>query len=98
MGSPNKRMRIFRHLKTLKTDVALLQETHLKKEDYFRLKKLWVGEVYGSPAKGRNRGVITPLHKNCKYKSRNEEIDETGRRLIIQPTPVGTQEDTTPTC
>lgn len=57
LRSPNKRLRILRHLKRLKADVAL-------------------------------------LHKNCKYKSTNEEIDETGRRLTIQLTPVGTQGDT----
>lgn len=38
--------------------------------------------------------MIALLHKNCKYKSTNEEMDENGRRLTIQLIPVGTQGDT----
>lgn len=42
LGLPKKRMKILRHLKQLKPDIALLQETHLPKEDFSRLQKLWV--------------------------------------------------------
>lgn len=66
MRSPNKRMRVLRHLRKLKADIALLQETHLGEQDYFRLRKLWVGKVFGSPAQGKKGGVITLLHKTIK--------------------------------
>lgn len=43
-------MKVLRHLKRLKADVALLQESHLEESDFFRMQKLWVGEVLGSAA------------------------------------------------
>lgn len=56
LRSPNKRMQILRYLKKIKPDIALLQETNLRADTFFRLKKLWVGEVYGSPVKGKKEG------------------------------------------
>lgn len=50
LHSPNKRMMVLRHLKRLRADVALLQETHLEEKDFPRLQRLWVGKIYGSPA------------------------------------------------
>lgn len=72
-------MRVLRHLKKLKADIALLQETHMKAEDYFRLKKLWVGEVYGFLAVGKKGGVLTLIHKKCTYKTEQVDADEKGR-------------------
>lgn len=53
-------MKILRHLKRLKTDIALLQETHLLTPDFHRMKKMWVG----SDALGRKAGVLLLIHKN----------------------------------
>lgn len=39
LGSPIKRTKILGHLKKLKTNIALLQETHMSAQDYFRLRK-----------------------------------------------------------
>lgn len=57
LRSPRKRSKILRHLKRLKADLALLQETHLAEEDFHRLKKWWVGEVVGSKARGKKAGL-----------------------------------------
>lgn len=45
LRSPQKRMKVLRHLRKLKTDVAMLQETHLHSQDFFRMRKLWMGHT-----------------------------------------------------
>lgn len=64
--SPQKRTMVLRHLKKLKTDIALLQETHLRKEDFEIIRRLWVGEVVGSEGRGRKAGVLILIRKNVK--------------------------------
>lgn len=86
LRSPCKRMAILRHLKRLRTDVALLQETHLSADDLTSLCKLWVGTVYGSPALGRKAGVAILLHKNLKHMVRDVKIDLTGRKMTLHMT------------
>lgn len=81
--SPAKRMKILRHLKRLRADVALLQETHLGEWDFNRMKKLWVGKVIGTPAVGRKAGAIILLHKNLDYKLIKQRGDEEGRKPTI---------------
>ncbi len=39
LNGPVKRTRIFTHIKRLKTEIAFLQETHLRIEDHNRLEK-----------------------------------------------------------
>lgn len=56
LRSPHKRMMVLRHLRILNADIAVLQETHLPEEDFFRMRRLWVGEIAGSAAKGRKAG------------------------------------------
>lgn len=48
LHSPIKRMKVLHHLKYLRADTALLQESHLPETAFHHLKKLWVGEVVGS--------------------------------------------------
>lgn len=70
----------------MRTDIAFLQETHLGEQDFQRLKKLWVGEVIGSPALGRKAGVIILLHKKLPYAIRSVDRDQEGRKLTIHLT------------
>lgn len=79
LRSPNKRMKILRHLKRHKVNIALLQETHLQVEDYHRMRKLWVGEVVGSPALGNKAGVMILFNKNLSYNILSVENDTHGR-------------------
>lgn len=72
-------MKILRHLKRHKVDIALLQETHLQVEDYHRMRKLWVGEVVGSPALGNKAGVMILFNKNLSYNILSVENDTHGR-------------------
>lgn len=83
LRTPNKRMRVLRHLKRLKADIALLQETHLENKNFFRLKKLWVEEIHGSAAKGKKGGVSTLIHKCCPYTTHLIDKDEEGIRVMI---------------
>ena len=55
MNGPVKRARIFSHLKRLHTDIAFLQETHLRVQDQVLLRKAWIGQVYHSTFRNRVR-------------------------------------------
>lgn len=57
-------MKILRRLKRIHTDIVLLQETHLKDEEFKRMQKLWVGNVLCSGAVDRKAGVMILVHKN----------------------------------
>lgn len=78
-------MQILRHLKKLRPDIAMLQETHLGEGDLSRMKKLWVGTVYGSPAQGNRAGVLTLIHKHFPHTLVSHDTDEEGRisHLVI---------------
>lgn len=52
LGSPQKHLKVLRQLGHLKTDLALMQESQLREEDFHRLKRHWVGELLGSPSIG----------------------------------------------
>lgn len=67
LRSPTKRTKIVSHLKKLKTDIALLQETHMGEQDFHRMRKGWVGEVLGSPGKEKSRSDISEK-KHTLYK------------------------------
>lgn len=81
LRSPNKRMAILRHLKWLKTDIALLQETHLPSSDFWRMLKLWVGQTHGSASTNGKAGVVILIHKHlsCKVVSSDHDVE---RRLL----------------
>lgn len=85
-----KRSKVLRHIGKLKTGVALLQETHLSEGHFFRLRKWWVSEVLGSPAKGKIGGVVTLLKKNLPYTVGKTEADTEGHKLTATLTPKGT--------
>lgn len=74
---------VLRHLSKLKVDIALLQETHLSAADFPRMKKFWVGCVYGSPAVGRHAGVVIFIKKNLAFTFQDLLTDSEGRRLSL---------------
>lgn len=79
LRSPGKRSMVLRHLKRLGADVALLQETHLEDNKFFRLRSSWVGGVYGSSAQSHKAGVVTLLHKNVNCEVLSHQSDSEGR-------------------
>lgn len=83
LKSPQKRGMILRHLKKLHTDIALLQETHLLQADFPRMRKLWVGDVVGSPAIGRKAGTRIMIRKGLHVTLLSTERDTKGRRVSV---------------
>lgn len=63
LRSQQKRPKILSHLKRVRIDAALLQETHLAEGDFQWLKKWWVSEVAGSTTKGKKPGTIILINK-----------------------------------
>lgn len=84
-------MKILRHLKRLKTDIALLQESHLPASDFHRMQKLWVGTVLGSEAAGRKAGVLLLIHKNLPCSILSTKTDHQGR-LLTTHVKIGSKE------
>lgn len=63
LNGPVKRGKILSHIKNLKTDIAFLQETHLRNSDQLRLKRHWVGQIFHSSFNTKARGTAIIIHK-----------------------------------
>lgn len=87
LKSPQKRSKILRHLKWLKTNVALLQESHLTECDFHGLRKRWVGEIAKSVAKGKKGGTIILIHKRLSYVITDTDANTKWRRVTITLAP-----------
>ena len=83
LNGPVKRGRIFSHLRNLKTDIAFLQETHLRNLDQLRLKKQWVGQIFHSSFNTRARGTAIIIHKRIQFIPSNCISDPQGRYVIV---------------
>ncbi len=83
LNGPVKRTRIFTHIKRLKTEIAFLQETHLRIEDHNRLRKTWVGQVYHSSFNHRARGSAIIIHKRVQFTASGTISDPQGRYIIV---------------
>lgn len=94
LRSPNKCMRVLRHLRKLKVDIALL---HRNPSRLLKTQKFMGGEVKGSPAQGKMGGVVTLIHKCCPYTIQSVDADDVGRRITIHITPQGAT-DNAPIC
>lgn len=83
LNSPIKRAKILKHLKYLKTDVAFLQETHLKIADHFRIRKSWVGQVYHSNFDSKARGTAILFSKKTQFVLDEIINDHQGRFIVV---------------
>lgn len=83
LRSTSKRMRVRRHLKRLRADVALLQETHLSEQDFHRMRRVWVGEVRGSSARDKKGGVLILIHKQITTTVEKEAHDDDSRMVRL---------------
>lgn len=82
LGGPIKRTKVLSHLKNVNTDIAFLQETHLRLCDHTRLRKPWVGKVFHSDFNSRSRGTAILLHKRVQFSS-EQVISDPNRCYII---------------
>ena len=62
-----KRNRVLSHLRSLKVNIAFLQETHLMSSDHNRLCKGWVGQLYHSNYQSKSRGAAILVNKNTPF-------------------------------
>lgn len=77
-----KRQKIESYLQQLNTDMAYLQETHLKNDHINYLKRKWVGQVFHSSFNAKARGTAILIHKDIPFQAK-EVIANTNRRFII---------------
>ena len=78
-----KRGNVLAHLKSLGTDVAFLQETHLKNQDHNRLRRGWVGQIFHSHFNFKSRGTAILISKNIPFVSTKVIQDLHGRYVIV---------------
>uniref|UniRef100_A0A3B3XGJ8 Endonuclease/exonuclease/phosphatase domain-containing protein n=1 Tax=Poecilia mexicana TaxID=48701 RepID=A0A3B3XGJ8_9TELE len=84
LGHPIKRKRILAQLKSLKSSIALLQETHLNDVEHNKLKRHWVDQVFfASCPKSRGRGVAILLSRTSYFSMRKEVKDLQGRYVMV---------------
>ena len=84
VNHPIKKKKILTFLKKEKTDIALLQETHLNKTEHEKLKKDWVGQVYYASYNTRSRGVAILIRKTLPFVLENIQSDPNGCYVLIQ--------------
>lgn len=78
-----KRKKILTYLKQKKTDIALLQETHLDEEESLKLKRDWVAQVYYSAFSSRKRGVVILIRRNLDFQVIKHCSDQEGRWVVL---------------
>uniref|UniRef100_A0A8D0CV61 exodeoxyribonuclease III n=1 Tax=Sander lucioperca TaxID=283035 RepID=A0A8D0CV61_SANLU len=86
LGSPVKRGKVFKHLKSLSADIIFLQETHIKTAMQHRLKCNWVSQIYQSSFTSHARGVAILFRKNIPFQVTSVNNDPLGRYLLVSGT------------
>ena len=86
LGGPIKRSEVFSHLKGLNTDIAFLQETHLRINDHCRMRKPWIGQIFHSAFNSRSRGAAILINKLIQFSPNQIISDPYGRYVIVSGT------------
>lgn len=71
------------HVKHHNTDVAFLQETHVRASDNVRLFSRWRGQCFHSLFQARARGVSILVRQNIPFEAHNVIADKYGRYVIV---------------
>lgn len=80
---PVKRGKVLVHLKALSSDIIFLQETHLNKNEYTKLRCRWIGQTYHATCRVRTRGVAILFKKGTPFVHKSTIADKEGRYLIL---------------
>lgn len=83
LNHPVKRGKVLAHLKMLSSDIIFLQETHLNKNEYIKLRCRWIGQTYHSTCAVRSRGVAILFRKGTPFTHKTTIADKEGRYLIV---------------
>lgn len=83
-GNPVKRKKVLSYLKLHQTDIAFIQETHLKDEEVKKFKRDWVGHVFYSSFSNKKNGVLILVHKMLNFSLVRELADANGRIICIE--------------
>uniref|UniRef100_A0A673IQH6 exodeoxyribonuclease III n=1 Tax=Sinocyclocheilus rhinocerous TaxID=307959 RepID=A0A673IQH6_9TELE len=78
-----KRKKILTYLKQNKSDIAMLQETHLSAEESEKFKRGWIDQVYSSTFNTRSRGVAILIKKGLDFKVHKTYNDHEGRWIAL---------------
>ena len=90
INNPIKRKKILGQLKKMHCSIALLQETHLNKEEHQKLKREWVDQVYSSSyGKHKKRGVAILFSKSVFFHCETVYQDAEGRYVMVVGTIAG---------
>lgn len=82
---PNKKKKILHFLKKeKKTDIALVQETHLSKLEHLKLQKDWGGQVYSPSFSSKRRGVAILIRKCLPLQVDTVQPDFNGCYVLIK--------------
>lgn len=78
-----KRKKILTYLKQNKSDLAMLQETHLSAEESEKFKRGWIDQVYSSTFNTRSRGVAILIRKGLDFEVHKTYNDQEGRWIAL---------------
>lgn len=79
LNSPNKRAKFLIYLRRKAIDIALIQETHLKRADVQRLQNKMYKVVAFSTDNTKTKGTVILIARNCNLKIDRESQDQSGR-------------------
>lgn len=82
LNHPIKRRKILSQLKKLQCSIALLQETHLVEDEYKKLKRDWVNQVFHA-SYGKKRGVAILINKSLPFSEEKVIKDNRGRYVMV---------------
>lgn len=81
-----KARRILNYLKTHKTDIAILQESHLKNNTNILLKSSYFPTWFAAPGTNKSRGVMILISKHIDFVHTKTFQDPNGRFLFVNGT------------
>lgn len=76
---------VMTRVKSIHSDIVLLQETHLLSSQEARMRR-WQGSIYSAPFTSQARGVMILIHKSIPFHVARVIKDKAGRYIILQGT------------
>ena len=84
LGSPSKRQKIHAYLHRRGVHIALLQETHLTKDEVTKLQRRWRGRLYATETSAYARGALIWVRTGVPFEASDIRIDKNGRWVMVR--------------